>query len=132
MTPDEACWRSAAVLGGLERHTKPASLNGCSKSTHDGSCAGAGALHSSCAGTAQGSLACADAGAVLTAPLNSLGVPESDLVAQLQQLLLAKQVLQSAKDVALGAFDQDGFWQLAAQLQDEAQVVLLFEVRSLC
>jgi hypothetical protein len=69
---------------------------------------------------------------VLTATFNSLSTPESDLVAQLQQLLLAKQLLQSAKDVALAAFDQDGFLQAAGQLQDEAQVVLLFEVRSLC
>jgi hypothetical protein len=48
---------------------------------------------------------------------------------KLQQLLLSKQLLQSAKSAALGVFDQEGFLQAAGTMRLESAVLLLFEVR---
>lgn len=47
---------------------------------------------------------------------------------KLQQLLLSKQLLQSAKGMALAAFDQQGFLRGAAEQGEESEVVQLFEV----
>jgi hypothetical protein len=48
---------------------------------------------------------------------------------KLQQLLLSKQLLQSAKGAALGVFDQEGFLQAAGTMRLESTVLQLFEVR---
>jgi hypothetical protein len=50
---------------------------------------------------------------------------------KLQQLLLSKQLLQTAKAAALRAFDREGFLAAAKELGHESQVLQLFEVSPL-